>query len=455
MQFISCNPFNNELLKTFNFKTSAELELALVNSSNAFINWRNTTLNHKIQCVENLANLIAERYKDLAKLSAIEMGKPITQAEDEVKKCAFVCRYYAENIEKYLTLHKFKLEGFNAEVVFEPLGAILGIMPWNYPYWQVFRYAIPALLSGNIVLLKHAPNLPQCALAIEKLFTDAGFSNGVFQNLFISHQQTEQVIKDKRIAAVTFTGSAKAGAIIGALAGGALKKSVLELGGSDPFIVLKNANIEKAAKFAVKARFNNAGQICIAAKRWIVHEKVAEEFLNHAINFISEWKIGNPIEADVNMGPLARTDLKENLVRQVKKSIEMGAKVLHGNFGDSKHGSNFFNPIILGNVTKEMPAGCEELFGPVATLYTFKTEQEAIDLANDTEYGLGAAIWTSNKENAKELASKIETGTVAINGTVSSHPALPFGGVKQSGYGRELGLWGLQEFVNVKTITIR
>lgn len=455
MQFKSLNPYSGVLMSTYNFLSEEALTNKLAATVTARKNWQNTSLAHRINCLEKLAKLIDERYHELAKLSSLEMGKPIIEAEGEVKKCAFVCRYYCKHIEAYLQPKKFELEDFKAEVVSEPLGVIFGIMPWNYPYWQVFRYAVPALLSGNIVLLKHAPNLPQCALAIEQIFIDAGFDKQVFQNLFISHQQAENVIKDVRVAAVTFTGSGAAGKKIGALAGEALKKSVLELGGSDPFIVLEDADIDKAAKMAVAARFSNAGQICIAAKRWLVHEKIAEDFLNKAKEEIANWQLGNPLEKTTRIGPMARYDLREKLVNQVKKSIDLGAKILYGTLNTTEHSTNFFEPIILGNITNEMPAGTEELFGGVATFYTFKNEEEAINLANDTEFGLGAAIWTKDKEKARKLAKQIETGTVAINGTVSSHPALPFGGVKNSGYGRELGLWGFNEFINVKTITIR
>ncbi len=455
MQFKSQNIFTKELLKTYNYLSSIELEEKLQNTLEANIFWRLVPLKTRIEKCLALADLIDKQYYELAKWASIEMGKPITQAEGEVKKCAFVCRYYAKNIEIYLKSKSFDLEGFKAEVVYEPLGTIFGIMPWNYPFWQVFRYALPALLSGNTVLLKHAPNLPQCALAIENLFLEAGFDNNVFQNLLIGHNQAEKVMKDNRVSAITFTGSAKAGRIIGSIAGSALKKSVLELGGSDPFIVLKDADLDKTAKFAVASRFNNAGQICIASKRWIVDETIADKFLAKTIEHIKKWTIGNPLLRETAIGPMARFDLKQQLIGQVQKSIEMGANVLFGNLEKSKTDNNFFSPMILGNIKKEMPAACEELFGPVATFYTFKTEEEAINLANDTQYGLGAAIWTEDRKKAKLYASQIATGTVAINGTVSSHPALPFGGVKNSGYGRELGLWGIYEFVNVKTVTIR
>lgn len=455
MQFKSINPYNNSLLKSVNFISDNSLELQLSKAQAANKSWRITTIQERIDRILNLAELVEKNFHELAKLSSLEMGKPIVQAEGEVKKCAFVSRYYAENIHSFLESKHFELEGFNAKVVLEPLGTIFGIMPWNYPYWQVFRYAVPCLLSGNTVLLKHAPNLPQCASAIEQLFIDAGFNNNEFQNLYISHHQAEKVIQDKRVAAVTFTGSARTGRSIGASAGKALKKSVLELGGSDPFIVLEDANVKKAAQFAVKSRFNNAGQICIASKRWLVHDAVKDTFLKEAIDYLKTWQYGDPLDRSTDIGPMARQDLKQKLVHQVENLINDGAKIVHGSLNKNLHNGNYFEPLILENIDLSKASAQEELFGPVACLFTFSTEQEAIEMANNTEYGLGAAIWTENRDKALELSAKIETGTVAINGTVSSHPALPFGGVKNSGYGRELSLWGIYEFVNIKTLTIR
>jgi len=450
----SLNPATGELIKEFDCFSAVEVEGALRNAAAANKLWGATSIEERRERVLALSNIILNNVDAFAKSTSLEMGKPIKQAKGEVEKCAWLCEHTANNAAKYLAEIEKDFGNYKAKVVMQPIGTVLGVMPWNYPYWQVYRYAIPALMAGNTVLLKHAPNIPQCALNIEKSFEEAGFPKGCFQNLFINNEQVSQLIADDRVNAVTFTGSVRGGSAIGEQASKHIKKSVLELGGSDPFIVLKDADIDKAASMAVKGRFNNAGQVCIAAKRWIVEAEVYDSFVEKAKAAMSQIKVGNPLEAETDMGPLARIDIKEGVEKQVKASVEAGAKMLYrqteGSFDE-----NFYPPTLLANISKGMPVYDDEVFGPVACVIKADDVDEAINIANDTPYGLGASIFTKNADLAMEIAEKIETGNVAINGLVSSHPDLPFGGVKKSGYGRELGLFGIQEFLNIKTITIR
>jgi succinate-semialdehyde dehydrogenase/glutarate-semialdehyde dehydrogenase len=384
----------------------------------------------------------------------LEMGKPIRDAEAEIEKCALGCDYYAENAEKFLQEELKSTEASTSKVCYEPLGVILAVMPWNFPFWQVFRFAAPTLMAGNVGILKHASNVPQCSLAIETVFTRAGLPEGVFQSLLVGSSAVESLIAHPVIQAVTLTGSSAAGQKVASAAGHHLKKSVLELGGSDPFIVLEDADLEKAAQGAVQGRFVNGGQSCIAAKRFIVLESVADAFEALVEEKIEKIIQGDPMDTKTQMGPMARRDLREELHRQVEASISQGAVLRAG--GKIPEGSGaFYPPTLLTNVRKGMPVYDEETFGPVLPVIRVTSLQEAIEVANDTPYGLGATLWTENTTRAEQLTAQIQAGSVFINSIVKSDPRLPFGGIKQSGYGRELSEWGIREFVNIKTVLIQ
>jgi len=391
--------------------------------------------------------------EDCAKLMVTEMGKPINEARAEIEKCALVCDYYADNARHFLKDEPLKTEAQNSFISHEPLGIVLAIMPWNFPFWQLFRFAAPALMAGNVVMMKHAPNVPQCACKIIEVFLQAGLESGIVQNLFIDNSIVATLIGDPRISAVTLTGSERAGSSVAMQAGKHIKRCVLELGGSDPFIVLDDANLSAAVKVAVKSRMINNGQSCIAAKRFIVSQEVIDSFMNLLETELKNVKMGDPIEETTTLGPLARADLRENLERQVELSVSQGAKVIETNTDHFERGY-FFAPLILKDVKPGIAAFEEELFGPVFSITPFKTEDEAILLANQSEYGLGASIWTTDIEKGQLIARKIEAGCVFVNDLVRSDPRVPFGGIKKSGYGRELSHLGIKEFVNEKTVWI-
>jgi succinate-semialdehyde dehydrogenase/glutarate-semialdehyde dehydrogenase len=381
------------------------------------------------------------------------MGKPIVQAEAEVEKCAFGCDWYAENAERMLADEHIPTTGQDSYVAYEPLGVIFAIMPWNFPYWQVMRPFAPAVMAGNAMVLKHASNVPQCALALERMAREAGFPEGLMRTLLVSGRRAEPIVEDSRIRLVTLTGSDEAGSRVAATAGRSLKKTVLELGGSDPYVVLADADLAAAAKTAAIARNQNSGQSCIAAKRFLVADSVADEFTSLFVQAVQALKVGDPLDRATNVGPLARDDLRDALERQLAASVERGARVATG--GGRRAGKGyFFDPTVLADVTPEMAAFREETFGPMAAVIRFRDEAEAVSMANDSEYGLGAAIWSRDLEKAQRLARRIESGSVFINGMVASDPRLPFGGVKRSGYGRELSSFGIRELVNVQTIWI-
>ncbi|MDF2157468.1 NAD-dependent succinate-semialdehyde dehydrogenase [Algoriphagus sp. CAU 1675] len=448
----SIDPFNGKLLKEYNPLTESELEAKVATASDAFFNWRKTTLSERSKQMKNAAEVLRKNKTHYAKIISLEMGKVIREAISEVEKCAWVCDYYAENATDFLKEEQIVLpEEKKAKVIFQPLGTILAVMPWNFPFWQVFRFAAPTLMAGNVGLLKHASNVPECALAIEEVFTKAGFPKGVFQSLLIDSTTTQKIIADDRIQAVTLTGSEKAGAAVASAAGKHIKKSLLELGGSDPFIVLKDADLEIAVETAVKARMINFGQSCIAAKRFIVEEPVYEEFLKRFKEKIQNLKFGEPLSEDSDFACMARADLAEELYGQISKSVKMGARVYLG--GEKpKSGSAQFSPTILTDIPVDSPAFSEELFGPVAIVFKAVDLEETIQLANATEFGLGASVWTKDPIKAEIAAANIESGAVFINSMVASNPHLPFGGIKKSGYGRELSRYGILEFVNTKTV---
>ncbi len=454
MAIRSINPTTGRILKIFRNSTRKEASARLEKTARAYESWRAAPINQRAVVLTSVANLLRDRKDQLSKLITLEMGKPISQSIGEIEKCAWVCDYFAENAERFLTDELVGTEARKSYIRFDPLGAILAVMPWNFPFWQVFRFAAPALMAGNVVVLKHASNVPQCALAIEELFAKASAPEGVFSTLLADAKLVETLISDPRIAGVTLTGSDAAGRHIGQTAGRSLKKGVMELGGSDPFIVLDDADLNQSASMAAYARTINTGQSCIAAKRFIVQKSVAKDFSRLLVAHMQALKIGDPLDASTQMGPLARRDLVESLHKQVMRSVKKGAVLLTG--GKPLLGGGFYYaPTVLTRVTKGMPAYDEEVFGPVASVITARNDGEMIRIANDSRYGLGASIWTSNLDRAEQIAKALEVGCVFINDFVKSDPRLPFGGVKDSGYGRELGSYGIKEFTNIKTITIK
>lgn len=451
MSFKSIYPYTQETIAEYPAHTQAEIDHKLQDGWKAFAALKQAGVEQRAAWMMQLATLLKNNATEHGTLISKEMGKPLKEAKAEVLKCAVTAEYYAQHIATMLSPRIIASDARKSYAAFEPKGIILAIMPWNFPYWQVFRFAIPNILAGNTALLKHASNVSGCALAIEKLFKEAGFPDGVFQALLVSSKDIEPVIADHRVQGVTLTGSTPAGMSVGSLAGKYIKKSVLELGGSDPFIVLKDANLEEAAKTAVKARMQNAGQSCIAAKRWIVEKSIADDFIQLVQSHITSLKQGDPFAEDTDTGPMARPDLAEELEKQMEKSIEQGAQLLAGG---ERNGCNFI-PALLTGVQPGMTAFDEETFGPLATVIIANDEGSAIRLANQTPFGLGSSLWSKDLEKAARLAAFIDSGNVFINAMVRSDARLPFGGVKQSGYGRELSLEGVHEFLNIKTVYIQ
>lgn len=451
----SINPFSGEVINTYREFTDSETEAVIEQVDAAYRGWRTTGFAQRSLLMKNLQERLTQNREQLAALISSEMGKVLREALGEVDKCALVCDYYAENSERFLKNEAVDLPGAEAYIAFQPIGTILAVMPWNFPFWQVFRFLAPALMAGNTGVLKHASNVSGCALAIEQLVKEAGFPENVFRTLLIGSQGVQAVVAHPLIKAVTLTGSAPAGKAVASAAGAVLKKSVLELGGSDPYLILKDADLAQAARLCVAGRLLNAGQSCIGAKRFIVEEPVYEEFKAEFVRLMAASPYGDPFDPQTAIGPLARTDLRDELHQQVEKSRTMGASVVLGG-GIPEGKAAFYPPTVLENVTPGMPAYHEELFGPVAVLYRFRTEEEAIRIANDTIFGLGAAVFTADREKGRLLAEKgLEAGAVFLNDFVKSDPRLPFGGIKESGYGRELSAFGIREFVNIKSVVVR
>ena len=448
--FRSINPWNGEVLQEYSSTTPAAVEKALALAEHCFDSWRSQSSLEKSYLFRQLAQLLRARKEELARLISLEVGKVISESRGEIEKCALVCEFYAERVDEFLAPESILLpDQTKAKVIFQASGIILAIMPWNFPFWQVFRFAVPTLIAGNVGILKHASNVPQCALAIQRLFEEAGFPPGCFQSLLLDGPSAIALLDDPRIKGVSFTGSEKAGATVAAAAGKNLKKSLLELGGSDPFIVLADADLPLAASTAVKARMVNFGQSCIAAKRFIIEEPVYDAFVELFLQELKKLKPGNPLDEHASYACMARPDLAAELYEQVRETVALGARVLIGGKAPEP-GSACFEPTVLENIPKGSPAYSEELFGPVASLFKVASFQEAIALANATEYGLGASVWTTNPR--ADFAVYLESGVVFLNAQVASHPMLPFGGIKKSGYGRELSKQGILEFVNLKTI---
>jgi succinate-semialdehyde dehydrogenase/glutarate-semialdehyde dehydrogenase len=453
MAIATINPATGEKLKEFTAFSEGEIEKRLKRAERAFAQHRREPFPKRAQFLMAVASLLDRDKDKLAGIITLEMGKILRAAVEEVEKCARACRFYAENAERFLEDEPAQTKAGRSFVRYQPLGPVLAIMPWNFPFWQVFRFAAPALMAGNVCLLKHAANVPQCALAIEGIFHRAGLDEGTFQALLIEAEQAEKLIADSRIKAVTLTGSDRAGSAVGSVAARELKKSVLELGGNDPFIVMPSADFDVALDTAVKARTINAGQSCIAAKRFFIADKIYDKFLSQFVDRMRGLRIGDPLDDATDIGPLATEQILLGVEEQVRKSVGTGAKLLTG--GNRLQGPGFFyEPTVLVDIPSESPAYREEIFGPVASMFRVRDEEEAIELANDSIYGLGASVWTTDKREQELFASELECGMVFINDMVVSDPRLPFGGVKRSGFGRELGPTGIREFTNIKTIWI-
>jgi succinate-semialdehyde dehydrogenase/glutarate-semialdehyde dehydrogenase len=451
----SINPANLQILKTYQPMQISEVNKIINLTSNAFAAWRETSFSNRSKLMMNAADVLRKKKEDYSRLMTLEMGKQIAQSSAEVEKCAWVCEYYAENAEKFLSDELIETDASKSFVSFQPLGIVLAIMPWNFPFWQVFRFAAPNLMAGNAGILKHASNVSGCGLAIEEVFREAGFPENLFRTILVPSSQMEAVIKNEMIKAVTLTGSVPAGKSVAKTAGSVLKKTVMELGGSDPYVILEDADLDMAADTCVTARLINGGQSCIAAKRFVVVEKVYKAFEKLFVEKMKSKKMGDPFDESNNLGPQASIHLRDELHQQVEKSIGLGAELLLGGKIPESNGA-YYPPTVLSNVKKGMPAYDEELFGPVATIIKAKDESDAINIAIDTIFGLGAAVFTGDVARGEKIAKeKLQAGCCFVNAFVKSDPRLPFGGIKESGYGRELSTFGIREFVNIKSIYIK
>ncbi len=450
----STNPATGEVLKHFEPHSSAELERRLERASEAFVQHRRTAFAERAKWMLRAAEILEAEKSGFGRTMTLEMGKPIDAAVQEAQKCARACRFYAENAARFLADEEVASDAARSFVRYQPLGPVLAVMPWNFPFWQVFRFAAPALMAGNAGLLKHASNVPQCALAIESIFRRAGAPEGLFQTLLVGSAQVDKIIADYRVSAVTLTGSVAAGRSVAAAAGKEIKRSVLELGGSDPFIVMPSADLERAVTTAVQARTINNGQSCIAAKRFILHRDIAEQFEGRFTDRMAALKIGDPLDPATEIGPLATAEVLASLEAQVNDTVRLGATLLLGGKRAARPGY-FFQPTVLKNIPPGSPAHRDELFGPVASLFRAADMEDALRIANDTPFGLGSCVWTTDAREREQFIDGIQAGLAFVNGMVASDPRLPFGGVKQSGYGRELSCHGIREFVNVKTVSIQ
>jgi succinate-semialdehyde dehydrogenase/glutarate-semialdehyde dehydrogenase len=449
----SINPASGETLQIFDPLTPAQIEEKLARADSARLSYRKTALVDRAQWLLAAAEILESEQARLGRIMTLEMGKPIAAARAEAAKCATACRYYAEHGERLLADEPVDAPPGRAFLRYQPVGAVLAVMPWNFPFWQVFRFAAPALMAGNVGLLKHASNVPQCALEIEDVLRRADFPDGAFQTLLIGSEQVAAVLEDPRVAAASLTGSEPAGAQVASLAGKRIKKTVLELGGSDPFVVMPSADLDRAARVGAEARCINNGQSCIAAKRFIVDQRIAADFEKRFVRAMEAMRIGDPLDESTQVGPLATPAILEDLEQQVRRSVEMGARVLAGGRRLDRSG-NYYPPTVLGDVAIDSPAYREELFGPVAVMLRADGIDDAIRLANDTRFGLGASAWTSDPTEQARFTNEIEAGLVFVNAMVASDARLPFGGVKASGYGRELSAYGIREFMNVKTVKV-
>lgn len=449
MEFVSKNPYTGEIKSSYPFASRQQIDTTIDGAQTAFTHWRTMSFARRGEHFKKLATLMEAQKSELAATLTFEMGKPLRESSAELDKTIAACLYYADNAEPLLKGQLLKGSDLQAEIIYQPLGVIFGIFPWNFPFWQVLRFAIPTLMAGNTAIFKHAPNVPECSLHIQRLFEEAGFPHEVLQNLFAGLDDIEHIIAHSKIKAVTLTGSEKAGSSVAMLAGKYLKKSVMELGGSDAFIVLEDADLEKALKAALRSRFQNSGQSCISAKRFIVKREIADSFTHLLVEKVKGLKQGNPFEEGITMGTLARPDLADKVEEQLQITLKAGAKLLTGG---KRIGSAVLEPTVISHVPLTSPAFTQEVFGPVAPIFVVDTDEEALQLANYTVYGLGASVWTQSAERARHFAEGINSGMVYINEMVRSVPELPFGGINNSGYGRELSVYGITEFVNIKGI---
>jgi len=454
MAIASINPATGDVIRKFEALTDAEVDVKITKAAVAFHSFRKTAMANRARWMIKAAEILESEKEAIGRLMTLEMGKTLASAIAETEKCASTCRYYAEHAPQFVADEPIATSAAKSFIRYEPIGIVLAVMPWNFPFWQVFRFVAPGLMAGNVGLLKHASNVPQCALKIEEIVRRAGFPADVFQTLLIGASQVDRILNDPRIAAATLTGSEQAGIQVGISAAKRIKKVVLELGGSDPFIVMPSANVAEAAATAVKARVINNGQSCIAAKRFIVHEKIAEQFEKEFVSRMQALKLGDPFDPKTDVGPLATPDAVKDIDADVQKSIQAGAKLLTGGKPVAGPG-NFYQPTVLTNIPKDSPAYREELFGPVACVFRAKTIDEAIAIANDVRFGLGASAWTNDPVERELFINELEAGMVFINQMVVSDPRVPFGGVKASGHGRELGPYGIREFTNIKTVWVR
>jgi succinate-semialdehyde dehydrogenase/glutarate-semialdehyde dehydrogenase len=454
MAIQSKNPATEEVLKTFDEISDEEIEEKLSLASEAFKSWKKTSFKERAVLMRELGVYLRSHAEEFSKLQMLEMGKTMKSGPSGIEKCAFLCEYYADNAETFLANEILLTDKKEQYVEFDPLGVVLAVMPWNFPFWQVYRFAVPAIMAGNVGILKHASNVPMCAEAIEESFRASGFPEGIFQNLLLPASRVEGLIRDERVVAVSLTGSEKAGSEVARVAGEEIKKVVLELGGSDPFIVFADADIKKAAENAVLSRLQgNTGQSCISAKRFIVEESIKNDFIEAVVGEFSKLSVGDPSDKKTDIGPLSTEQILLEVEKQVQKSVSLGAKIVYG--GTRREGKGYFYlPTVIADVKKGMPVYGEEVFGPVLAVITFKNEEESIKIANDTRYGLGASIFTSDMDKAKRIIPLIEAGNVCVNDMVKSDPRSPFGGIKKSGHGRELGTYGIKEFVNIKNVWV-
>ncbi len=455
MAIASVNPANGKVLKTFEALSDPQVDAKIGRAAGVFASFQRLPFTQRGRWMMNAAEILENEKEELGRLMTMEMGKPLRSAIEEAVKCAWACRYYAENAERFLADEVVETAATKSYIHYQPLGPILAVMPWNFPFWQVFRFVAPALMAGNVGLLKHASNVPQCALKIEEILLRAGFPEGAFQALLIGSKHVDRVLDDSRIRAATLTGSEEAGVQVGTGAARRIKKVVLELGGSDPFIVMPSANLEQAVTTAVKARIVNNGQSCIAAKRFIVAEPIMEEFQGKFVSQMEALKIGDPLDESTELGPLATADGVTSLDADVKKTVAAGARVLTGGKPLDNRPGNYYSPTVLTDIPLNSPAYREELFGPVACLFPAKNLEDAIRIANDSKFGLGASAWTNDPAERERFIHDLEAGMVFINRMVASDPRLPFGGVKKSGHGRELGPYGIREFTNIKTVWVQ
>jgi succinate-semialdehyde dehydrogenase / glutarate-semialdehyde dehydrogenase len=453
MAIATVNPSSGETLKNFDPFSAAEVDAALAKAARAFEKFRHTTFADRARWFMKAGEILESRKQQFGSLMTTEMGKTYRSAVEEAAKCAWVCRFYAEHAEKFLADEVVETGAHRSFIHYEPLGAVLAVMPWNFPFWQVWRAAAPIMSAGNVMLLKHASNVPQCALAIESVFREAGFPDGAFQTLLIPASKVDAVLNDPRVAAATLTGSEQAGIDVGVGAAKRIKKVVLELGGTDPFIVMPSADLDKAVPTAIKARVQNNGQSCIAAKRFIVADAIYDEFMRRFVAGMQALKVGDPFDAETELGPLSTPNGVEDVDRAVKQSAEAGARVLTGGKRLDRPG-NFYAPTVIADIPKAAPAYSEEIFGPVASVFRARDAKDAIRIANESRFGLGSSVWTNDEAERRLFIDEIEAGMVFINRMVASDPRIPFGGVKASGHGRELGVYGIREFTNIKTVWI-